>query len=61
MIEENPNKMEAKFKVDEQKSSLIIDGVLQLRANKSPAVIKEMLVAYLPEKQRAQFADEAVA
>ena len=55
------DKMEAKFKVDEQKSSLIIDGVLQLRANKSPAVIKEMLVAYLPEKQRAQFADEAVA
>ena len=55
------DKMEAKFKVDEQKSALIIDGVLQLRANKSPAVIKEMLVAYLPEKQRAQFAEEAVA
>ena len=55
------DKMEAKFKVDEQKSALIIDGVLQLRANKSPAVIKEMLVAYLPEKQRAQFAEEALA
>ena len=55
------DKMEAKFKVDEQKSALIVDGVLQLRANKSPAVIKEMLVAYLPEKQRAQFAEEALA
>lgn len=55
------DKMESKFKVDEQKSALIIDGVLQLRANKSPAVIKEMLVAYLPEKQRAQFAEEALA
>lgn len=55
------DKMGSKFKVDEQKSALIIDGVLQLRANKSPAVIKEMLVAYLPEKQRAQFAEEALA
>lgn len=55
------DKMEAKFKVDEQKSALIIDGILQLRANKSPAVIKEMLVAYLPEKQRAQFTEDALA
>lgn len=55
------DKMESKFKNDELKQSLIIDGVLQLRANKSPAVLKEMLVAYLPEKQRGQFAEEAIA
>jgi len=55
------DKMDAKFKVDEQKSALIVDGILQLRANKSPAVMKEMLIAYLPEKQRAQFVDGALA
>ncbi len=37
--------------------SLIIDGVLQIRENKSPAVIKEMLLAYLPDHHRAEFAD----
>lgn len=51
------DKMDAKFKVDELKQTLIIDGILQLRANKSPAVLKEMLIAYLPEKQRGQFVE----
>lgn len=55
------DKMAAKFAVDSMKQTLIIDGILQLRANKSPAVMKEMLIAYLPEKQRAPFMDEAVA
>ena len=55
------DKMAAKFAVDSMKQTLIIDGVLQLRANKSPAVMKEMLIAYLPEKQRAPFMEEAVA
>ncbi|MBA4782989.1 MAG: MotA/TolQ/ExbB proton channel family protein [Rhizobiales bacterium] len=55
------DKMESKFKVDALKQTLIIDGILQLRANKSPAVMKEMLVAYLPEKQRLPFMDVAAA
>ncbi len=52
------DKMDAKFKVDQMKNALIIDGILQLRANKSPAVMKEMLIAYLPEKQRGPFIEE---
>lgn len=55
------DKMEARFKETELTETLVIDGVLQLRANKSPALIKEMLVAYLPEKQRSAFAEEAAA
>ncbi|MEM8839579.1 MAG: MotA/TolQ/ExbB proton channel family protein [Pseudomonadota bacterium] len=55
------DKMSARFKDDTLSQTLIIDGIMQLRANKSPAVMKEMLVAYLPQKQRAVFEDEAVA
>ena len=55
------DKMAARFKDDTLSQTLIIDGVMQLRANKSPAVVKEMLVAYLPEKQRGAFLEEAPA
>jgi chemotaxis protein MotA len=33
---------------------LIIDGVLMIRESKSPTLVREMLVAYLPEKHRSQ-------
>jgi chemotaxis protein MotA len=32
--------------------SLIIDGVLMIRESKSPTLVREMLLAYLPEKHR---------
>jgi chemotaxis protein MotA len=53
------DKLDAKFDVDELSQTLIIDGVCQIRESKSPALIKEMLVAYLPEKARAEMADAA--
>jgi chemotaxis protein MotA len=51
-------KLQAKEGVDEVNLTLIIDGVLQVRESKSPNLIREMLIAYLPEKQREQL-DEA--
>lgn len=53
------DKLDAKFDVDELNQTLIIDGVLQIRESKSPALIQEMLIAYLPEKFRAELADAA--
>lgn len=47
------DKLNNKAAIEEINQTLIIDGVLQLRANKSPQLVREMLVAYLPEKQRA--------
>lgn len=55
------DKLAIKFAHDELTQTLVIDGVLQLRAAKSPAVIKEMLVAYLPEKHRAAVLEAAAA
>ncbi|MEP1934061.1 MAG: MotA/TolQ/ExbB proton channel family protein [Roseibium sp.] len=53
------DKLDSKFDVDEVNQTLIIDGVLQIRESKSPALIKEMLVAYLPEKIRAEIMEAA--
>lgn len=53
------DKLDAKFDVDELNQTLIIDGVLQIRESKSPALIQEMLIAYLPEKFRAELAEAA--
>jgi chemotaxis protein MotA len=53
------DKLDAKFDVDDLSQTLIIDGVCQIRESKSPALIKEMLIAYLPEKARADLADAA--
>jgi chemotaxis protein MotA len=53
------DKLDAKFKAQSLNTTLAIDGILQIRDNKSPDVIKEMLVAYLPEKQRAELAEAA--
>ncbi|MTI45013.1 chemotaxis protein MotA [Roseibium hamelinense] len=53
------DKLDAKFEVDELNQTLIIDGVMQIRESKSPALIKEMLVAYLPEKHRAELEEAA--
>jgi chemotaxis protein MotA len=39
--------------------TLVIDGVLMIRENKSPAVIRDMLLSYLPQKHRAAFEEAA--
>ncbi|WP_306027908.1 motility protein A [Stappia sp. MMSF_3263] len=53
------DKLDSKFEVEEVNQTLVIDGVLQIRENKSPALIRDMLIAYLPEKARAEFAEAA--
>lgn len=52
-------KLQAKQGVEEINLTLIIDGVLQIRENKSPVLIREMLIAYLPEKHRVDLAEAA--
>jgi chemotaxis protein MotA len=39
--------------------TLIIDGILLIRESKSPSLVKEMLIAYLPEHHRAEFVEAA--
>ncbi len=53
------DKLDSKFEVEEVNQTLVIDGVLQIRENKSPAIIREMLIAYMPEKSRAAMAEAA--
>lgn len=52
-------KLGAKAKVEEVNLSLVIDGILQIRESKSPNLIREMLIAYLPEKHREALAEAA--
>ena len=37
---------------EEINRTLIIDGILMIREGKSPTLVREMLLAYLPEKHR---------
>ncbi|MBL6432423.1 MAG: MotA/TolQ/ExbB proton channel family protein [Alphaproteobacteria bacterium] len=53
------DKLDSKFDVEEVNQTLVIDGVMQIRENKSPALIRDMLIAYLPEKQRAELVEAA--
>lgn len=53
------DKLDSKFDIEEVNQTLVIDGVLQIRENKSPALIRDMLIAYVPEKARAEFAEAA--
>jgi len=46
------DKLHIKLEEEEISRTLIIDGVLQMRDAKSPALVREMLLAYLPEKHR---------
>jgi chemotaxis protein MotA len=52
------DKLHVKLEEEDLSRSLIIDGVLQIRAAKSPGIIREMLIAYLPEHHKAHFAEE---
>jgi chemotaxis protein MotA len=48
------DKLHGKLVDEEINRTLIIDGVLMIRESKSPTLVREMLIAYLPEKHRAQ-------
>lgn len=53
------DKLGLKMKFMEINSTLAIDGIMQIRENKSPNLIRELLVAYLPEKMRADLEEAA--
>ena len=56
------DKLHLKKDDEEVNRSLIIDGVLMIRDAKSPTLVREMLLAYLPEKHRhAEVEDDEVA
>jgi chemotaxis protein MotA len=51
------DKLAVKLEAEEVVRNMIIDGVLQIRDNKSSTLVKEMLVAYLPDHHRAAMAE----
>jgi chemotaxis protein MotA len=53
------DKLHVKIEEEDVSRSLIIDGVLLIRDSKSPSLIKEMLLTYLPEHSRAELAEAA--
>src|SRR4249920_1112876 len=55
------DKLHVKLTDEEINRTLIIDGILMIRESKSPALVREMLIAYLPEKHRHEAAEEAAA
>jgi chemotaxis protein MotA len=55
------DKLHIKLEEEDISRSLIIDGVLQIRAAKSPGIIREMLLSYLPEHHKAHFAEAEAA
>jgi chemotaxis protein MotA len=46
------DKLHLKLVDEEINRTLIIDGILMIREAKSPTLVREMLIAYLPEKHR---------
>ncbi|HWM48953.1 MAG TPA: MotA/TolQ/ExbB proton channel family protein [Xanthobacteraceae bacterium] len=55
------DKLHVKLVEEEINRTLIIDGILMIRDSKSPALVREMLLAYLPEKHRDEETVEATA
>lgn len=55
------DKLHGKLVEEEVNRTLIIDGVLMIRDAKSPALVREMLLAYLPEKHRHEHGEELAA
>jgi chemotaxis protein MotA len=53
------DKLHGKVADEEINRTLIIDGVLMMRDSKSPTLVREMLLAYLPEKHRHEAEPEA--
>lgn len=55
------DKLHVKVLDEETNRTLIIDGILMIRESKSPALVREMLLAYLPEKHRHEEGEHAMA
>jgi len=53
------DKLSGKVKYEDLNQSLVIDGVTLIREGKSPNLIREMLLAYLPESHREELAEAA--
>ncbi len=51
------DKLHVKLEEENVSRSLIIDGILLIRESKSPSLVKEMLIAYLPEQHRTELAE----
>jgi chemotaxis protein MotA len=54
------DKLHLKLADEEINRTLIIDGILMIREAKSPTLVREMLLAYLPEKHRDDAEPEPV-
>src|SRR6202035_2987733 len=54
------DKLHGKLLDEETNRTLIIDGILMIRDSKSPTLVREMLLAYLPEKHRGEAEPEPV-
>ena len=55
------DKLHGKVLDEETNRTLIIDGILMIRDAKSPTLVREMLLAYLPEKHRHEEGEPALA
>jgi chemotaxis protein MotA len=55
------DKLHIKLLEEEVNRTLIIDGILMIRDSKSPTLVREMLLAYLPEKHRGEEVEIATA
>ena len=55
------DKLHVKLVEEEINRTLVIDGILMIRDSKSPTLVREMLLAYLPEKHRHDEAELAPA
>ncbi len=55
------DKLHLKLVDEEINRTLIIDGILMIRDAKSPTLVREMLLAYLPEKHRYEEAETVPA
>jgi chemotaxis protein MotA len=55
------DKLHLKLEEEEISRTLIIDGILQIRDSKSPTLVREMLISYLPSHHKAEFTEAAAA
>jgi chemotaxis protein MotA len=55
------DKLHLKLVDEEINRTLIIDGILMIRDAKSPTLVREMLLAYLPQRERHEEAEPAAA
>jgi chemotaxis protein MotA len=53
------DKLHLKLEEEDISRTLIIDGILQIRDAKSPTIVREMLLAYLPDHHRHDMAEAA--